>query len=320
MKSILERASAYLARIPVSVSGQGGHAAAFAAAISLTRGFNLTEEEALPLLASWNHGCLPPWTESELRHKLRSASTSTGKPSGYLLGEDASPWREPTAPDFESEPEKKARQRKAWPEFRPLKPTGITAIASLRHMLPDAVDLTHRWGFLKGAEIEGHRCFILHEGTFAQARRLDGQPFTRADGTRIKAKNLPGSEGAFIGQRWLGDAKHVLLVEGVIGLLEALAAFALVNMPESWSLLAATSASSRFARDPALLACLRGRHVRLVPDADEAGLNAAASWLADLEAVGATADAFALPPGFKDLGEIIAASDSHQETLNALFQ
>ena len=171
-----------------------------------------------------------------------------------------------------------------------------------------------------GAEIEGQCCFIIHEGTFAQARRLDGVPFTRGDGTRIKAKNLPGSEGAFIGQRWLGDTQHVLLVEGVIGLMEALAAFALVNMTESWSILAATSASSRFARDPALLARLTGRHVRIVPDADEAGMNAAASWLADLEAAGARADAVALPDGFKDLGEIIAARESHLETLNEIFQ
>lgn len=320
MKPTLERASAYLARMPVSVSGQGGHAAAFAAAVALIKGFNLSQEEAFPLLASWNQGCLPPWTESELRHKLRSAAASSGKPPGYLLGEDAPPWRDSTATDFESESERKARQRKAWPEFHALKPAGVSAIASLRRILPDAVDLAHRWGFLKGAEVEGHRCFVIHEGTFAQARRLDGQPFTRADGTTIKAKNLPGSEGAFIGQRWLGNTRRVLLVEGVIGLIEALAAFVLVNMKEAWTIIAATSAVSRFARDPDLLARLAGRHVRILPDADEAGLNAAASWLADLEGAGARVDAFALPNGFKDLGEVIAASESHLEALNSLFQ
>ncbi len=318
MNSILERASAYLARMPVSVSGQSGHATAFAAATALIRGFNLSEDEALLLLVAWNKDCLPPWTESDLRHKLRSAAASSGKPVGYLLGE--TPPRERTAPDFESDAEKKARQRNAWPQFHPLNPAGIRAIGELRHMLPDAVDLAHRHGFLKGAEIEGHRCFILHEGTFAQARRLDGKPFTRNDGTTIKAKNLPGSEGAFIGLRWLGDTSHVLLVEGVVGLIEALAAFTAVNMAGSWSILAATSATSRFVRDPVLLARFKGRHVRIVPDADEAGLNAAASWLADLEAAGATVDAVPLPVGCKDLGALIAAPEAHQETLNVLFQ
>jgi hypothetical protein len=320
MKSILDRARAYLARMPVSVEGQGGHAAAFAAALALVKGFNLGEQEALRLLMEWNAGCLPPWTESELRHKLRSAAASSSKPAGYLLGESDTPTRERLAPDFENEAEKKARQRKAWPEFKRLKPAGIMSIAELRHMLPDAVDLAHRWGFVRGAEIEGQRCFIIHEGTFAQARRLDGQPFTRSDGTKIKAKNLPGSTGAFIGQRSLGDTQNVLLVEGAIGFLEALAALALVNMKKSWSILAAASSSSRFARDPALLARLKGRSVRIIPDADEAGMDAAASWLADLESAGARADAMALPDGFKDLGEIIAAGKSHLETLNAIFQ
>ena len=187
-------------------------------------------------------------------------------------------------------------------------------------MRPDAVDLAHRWGFVRGADIEGQRCFILHEGSFAQARRLNGEPFTLNDGRKIKAKNLLGSEGAFIGQRWLGHAEHILLVEGAVALLEALAALVLVNTAASWGILAATSASSRFARDPALLARLRGRHVRIVPDADEAGLNAAASWLADLEAAGAMVDAMPLPDGIKDLGALVAAPETHLETLNTLFQ
>ena len=321
MITLSERAAAYLERMPPAIAGSGGHTATFNAVAALTRGFAMPEQDALPLVMAWNQThCQPPWTESELRHKLRSAVSST-RPLGYLLDE-AGAWRDNTAPDFENEAEKKERQRRTWPEFMPLKPAGIMAIAELRHMLPDAVDLAHRWGFLRSAEIEGHRCFIIHEGTFAQARRLDGQPFTRGDGTKIKAKNLPGSTGAFIGHHWLGDTQNVLLVEGVIGLLEALAAFALVNMAGSWSIIAATSASSRFARDPALLALLAGRHVRILPDIDEngTGMDAAATWLADLEAAGVHADAMALPEGFKDLGEIIAAHESHLETLNTLFQ
>jgi hypothetical protein len=306
--------------MPPSIAGSGGSNDLFNAAVVLIRGFAISEADALPILTRWNQThCQPPWSLPELRHKLKDASTSS-RPFGYLLKDDA-PTRDRTAPDFENESEKKARQRKAWPEFKTLKPAGIETIAKLRHMMPDAVDLAHQHGFLKGAEIDGHRCFIIHEGTFAQARRLDGLPLTMHDGTESKTKNLLGSQGAFIGQRWLGNTSHVLLVEGIIGLMEALAAFLLVeDVKKNWSILAATSASSRFDRDRALLSRLTGKHVRIIPDNDEAGMNAAASWMADLKNAGATVDAKALPDGCKDLGDIIAAPELHKETLNELFQ
>jgi Toprim-like len=319
MITISERAAAYLEHMPPAIAGSGGHAATFNATAALTRGFAMPEQDALPLLMAWNQShCLPPWTESELRHKLRSAANST-RPNGYLLDE-AGARRDDTAPDFESDAEKKARQRRAWPQFYPPTPASITAIAALRRIPPDGVYLAHCRQLLKRAMVEGHKCFVIHEGTFAQARRLDGEPFTRSDGSTIKAKNLTGSEGAFIGQGLLGNATHVLLVEGVFGLVEALTTFAMADSQGAWSILAATSAGSRFARDPALLARLAGRHVRIVPDADEAGRDAAASWLADLEAAGVRADAMPLPDGFKDLGDLIAAGESHLKTLNALFQ
>ena len=318
MISTSERASAYLAKMPISVSGQGGHAAAFAAALVLVKGFDLGEEEALPLLAEWNAACLPPWTESELRHKLRDAAASQ-KRAGYLLGESDAPARERIVPNFENEAEKKERWRKAWPEFRTLTEDELAIIAKLRGIPHDGLSLARYRGFIKGALIDGHDCFIIHEGMFAQARRFDGGLLETKKGP-AKTKNLPGSTGAFIGQRLLGKATHVLMVEGAFGLVEALTAFAFIHTAECWSVIAATSAYSRFARDPALLALLAGRHVRIVPDTDEAGLDAAKSWLDALKAKGATVDAVPLPDGCKDLGDIIANPQAHEETLNSLFQ
>lgn len=91
MKNIVERARSYLAKMPGAVSGQGGHNATFAAAVTLVRGFALSETDALPLLLEWNAKCIPPWTEAELRHKLCSAANSSSKPNGYLLGEGVGP-------------------------------------------------------------------------------------------------------------------------------------------------------------------------------------------------------------------------------------
>lgn len=321
--TIIERARAYLARMPVSVQGQGGSTAAFNAALALVKGFNLPESEAMPLLSEWNAQCLPPWSESDLRHKLKSAAASN-KPCGYLLKDDDQP-RDRVTPDHETEAECKARFRRSWPTFQKLSMETIEGIAKLRGIDVDAVDLAHRVGLLRGAVIDGHRCMIFTERDFAQARILEGGPLKQWDGKEhkdIKSKCLRGSEGAFIGRAWLYDAHHVLLVEGVIGLLEGMAALLplYTSTKEAWAVIAATSASSRFNRDPDLLAHLAGRHVRIVPDNDEAGRDAAASWMADLETVGAIVEIIRLPDGIKDIGDLLKDTQTTAETLTHLFK
>lgn len=317
--TINERARAYLSKMPLAISGQGGHTAAFNAAVAAAIGFNLSEDDALAALAIWNAACQPPWSERELRQKIASARRDCCRPPGYLLGE---PSGRPSARlDDESENERKVRLRQGWPRFSPLQPAELETVARLRNLPLSAVILASREGFLSGAAVDGQACFILQEGSFAQARRLDGQPFILADGKKVKAKNLPGSQGAFIGAHWLGvSSVNVLLVEGCVGLLEAVAAHELMDPAHSWSILAATSASARFNRGPELLSTLAGRFVRIVPDADEAGFDAAASWLTDLEKVGCKVDVHPLPPGIHDFGPMVADHAAHAETLNALFQ
>lgn len=340
MKTISERASAYLARLPVSVSGQGGHGAAFTAALALIKGFSLSKEEALPLLEQWNQACLPPWSLPELRHKLDSAASSP-TPDGYLLGKAPPCASHPAnglacqrcrshstacahppegdAAHPPSEEERRERLRLDWPKMLLLDKEEIGAIATLRGLPRHAVDLIHQRGLLRNVWFGEYGCFILHEGRFAQARRYDGRPFVNAEGRTSKTKNLPGSEGAFFGRSLLGRAPHVLLVEGAIRVIEAAAAFYSQHL-QNWTVLAATSASSRFARDPALLHALADRHVRILPDADEAGLNAAASWTADLRSVGARVDVMELPAGHKDLGSLVCDLEGNRETLSTLFQ
>jgi hypothetical protein len=84
---VQRRASAYLARIPGAVSGAGGHGQAFDAAIKVVRGFALDQEAAFALLWSeYNPRCDPPWSEKELRHKIRQAiEVATVPPWGSLL-------------------------------------------------------------------------------------------------------------------------------------------------------------------------------------------------------------------------------------------
>jgi len=81
----VERASLYLERVPPAVAGQQGDVRTFQVCCRLVRGFALTEDEALTALAAWNTRCQPPWTEAELRNKLRSARQYGREPVGGLL-------------------------------------------------------------------------------------------------------------------------------------------------------------------------------------------------------------------------------------------
>ena len=82
----IRRARAYVATIPPAVSGQDGHRQTFRAAVLVVRGFSLTEGDAVSALATWNRSCVPPWSDAELRRKIREALNRGALPWGALLG------------------------------------------------------------------------------------------------------------------------------------------------------------------------------------------------------------------------------------------
>ncbi len=80
------RAAAYLAKLPPAVSGERGHNRTYQAACILVQGFDLSIDEARPILEDWNQACQPPWSKAELEHKLADAARDPGrKPRGWLL-------------------------------------------------------------------------------------------------------------------------------------------------------------------------------------------------------------------------------------------
>lgn len=81
-----ERARRYVAAIPPAVAGQHGDTATFRVCCRLVRGFDLEEDDALAVLATWNDTCDPPWSEPELRAKLQAARRYGREPVGGLLG------------------------------------------------------------------------------------------------------------------------------------------------------------------------------------------------------------------------------------------
>jgi hypothetical protein len=86
MLSPIERARRYLRKCAPAVSGQGGHDQTFHVAAVLWNGFALSEADVLVLLREYNASCLPPWSEHELQHKVKSAANAAHQlPRGHLL-------------------------------------------------------------------------------------------------------------------------------------------------------------------------------------------------------------------------------------------
>jgi putative DNA primase/helicase len=76
LPTLLERIHLYLAKCPPAVSGQLGHSQMFKTARYIIGGFDITSEEAFSILMrEYNHRCVPPWSEKEMRHKVDDADS-----------------------------------------------------------------------------------------------------------------------------------------------------------------------------------------------------------------------------------------------------
>lgn len=61
-------------KLEISISGQNGHNKAFHACCFIIQKFpHLSDDEVMETLHEWNNRCLPPWSEQELRHKVKDA-------------------------------------------------------------------------------------------------------------------------------------------------------------------------------------------------------------------------------------------------------
>lgn len=92
-KTPADRARAYLSKVPGAIAGQSGHDWTFHAAALLVIDFGLTIEEALPLFQEWNETCQPPWSDSELMHKLESVDALPDE-RGAALKTNRQKWEE----------------------------------------------------------------------------------------------------------------------------------------------------------------------------------------------------------------------------------
>jgi hypothetical protein len=85
----LARAKRYLESVPPAVAGTHGDSHTFKVCCRVVRGFDLDDESAIAALLAWNARCEPPWSETELRRKVRGARLYGREPiGGRLLSAD----------------------------------------------------------------------------------------------------------------------------------------------------------------------------------------------------------------------------------------
>jgi 5S rRNA maturation endonuclease (ribonuclease M5) len=173
--------------------------------------------------------------------------------------------------------------------------------AELRGLTYPAVWTLVQSGILRFTRIKGGKCYVItdDERRAAEIRRMDGQLFGES-----KAYPLRGCD-----KRWLPGASllrmaapdtAVLVVEGATDLLAAVDLYARYRRnhggTQSWQPVTLLGASCRTLH-PEAIELIRGRHVRIVPDADDAGDRMRDHWTDLLRRLGCTVDAVTLPRG-----------------------
>lgn len=297
-----ERAARYLARLPVAIAGQGGHAATFAAACRLVE-FGLAEAEAWSVLEAWNQShCQPPWSEGELRHKLADAFNSTQPRPDFLTAGNvtrrprAAPALSPVT--HQAKPAIDATRAATSDSRRPMLPpivrgndAQLAALAALRGLSLAALKLADERGLLRFGEHRGLDAWLIGDRSsrVAQARRVDGLPW--ADG--VKAWTLPGSQASWPVGIPEADAYPVIaFCEGGPDLLAAFHFMAAEGRAGDVAPVAMLGAAARI--HPGALPQFRGKRVRIFRHSDAAGDKAVDRWTGQLREAGAEVDAFAL--------------------------
>jgi hypothetical protein len=173
--------------------------------------------------------------------------------------------------------------------------------AELRELTYPTVWTLVKSGILRFTKIKGIKCYVItdNERRAAEIRRMDGHPFGEA-----KAYPLRGCD-----KRWLPGASllyeapldtSILIVEGATDLLSAVHIYSRYRRihggKNSWQPVSLLGAGCKLLA-PECAVLIRGRHVRLVPDADDAGDRMRDHWTDLLRRLGCTVDTVTLPRG-----------------------
>jgi hypothetical protein len=215
--------------------------------------------------------------------------------------------RERGAKQSATRPCKGAQEARRKPVLPPLRTPTLEecqAIAANRGLLPHAVAIAAADGLLHFCpEWRGVPCWALADadGWNAIFRRMDGEPFTLADGRTAKTLGIKGGFASWPLGLTLArehDLRALALVEGAP---DALAAYQVLCEARALITEGGRQVAGVLCMAGAALhipaECLpffAGRRVRIFADADEEGHTAAARWECQLEEAGAQVDSFDL--------------------------
>ncbi len=191
------------------------------------------------------------------------------------------------------------------PNLGPFSETERQALADLRGLSLEAVNMTYRRGLLHGLWWRGSRAWAItdRERWNCQWRRLDGERWERNDsehkfkswGVKRQGAARP-RPGWPVGITETVGVSHVAFVEGGPDLL---AAFHFIHLARRGGIVAPVAMFGTSRIDALALPMLAGKRIRLFCHADEAsleagtkrpGLEAAARWQEQLLAVGCIVD------------------------------
>jgi hypothetical protein len=312
-----DRVSKYVAALPPSVSGQRGHDSLFVAAGVLVSDWALSDEEALPFLFEFNSRCMPPWSTSELKRKLKEARKKQSRykhPIGHLRGADAGtlpevksieePYIPPQKPDL-------TRFRKGYlREFEQMSANRGWAIPALQR--------GQSAGILRFGRHFGFDCWIALDssGICGEARRLDDEPFPacrygekdfeerKAQAIKHSLKSWPVGLQPVVPPR---EPYSIIMIEGGPDLLSAYHFAHLQNRTDILPVSMLGNGMAVHGFHAHAWPLLRGRRIRICPhhDADGQGLKRALHWANQLVNLGCTVDFFVFEDVFKPDGKAV---------------
>jgi len=294
----IDRARAYLAKLPPAIAGSGGHAATFKAACVAVK-FGLNESDAWELLCEWNAThCQPQWTENELRHKLADARRVT-TPKEQFNHPPQTPgssqmYNVPARWENLSVRAADAKTKRATADFSASffdqSPTErqFSALASLRGISIEGVRLAYERGLLRFGQHQGRAAWFILDGSrrVAQARRMDGQLWT----ANAKAWTLRNSQAAWpVGVEESALFATVAFCEGSPDLLAAHHFIWTENREHDCAAVAIFGGANIHAD---ALRLFEGKRVRIFRHVDATGDAATNRWAKQINDAGADVDAF----------------------------
>jgi len=177
--------------------------------------------------------------------------------------------------------------------------TTLKAFAASRGLTFPAVQAMGRAGILRFTIIDGNECFVITDdsGKCAEIRRMDGKVFGRNKQFPLAGVNkqwLPGIDLL----RTAPKSTAIIITEGATDLISACDLYSRYRRDHggrnSWQPAALLGATCK-TLDPVAAQLMRGRRVRLVPDADDEGDQMADNWSSLLRKIGCSVDVVNLP-------------------------